>query len=132
MDCVATDHAPHTLEDKETEWGAASPGMTGLETALAVVAETMVLPGRLTWRQVADRLSARPAVIGRLGGHGRPLAVGEPANLCLVDPGAGWTVDPAAMATRSRNTPFAGRQLPVSVAATYLRGTATWTVGGAT
>ena len=125
VDCVATDHAPHTLEDKETEWGAALPGMTGLETALAIVAETMQLTGRLTWRQVADRMSERPAVIGRLAGHGRPLAVGEPANLCLVDPGAAWTVDPAAMATRSRNTPFAGRRLPVRVVATFLRGAPT-------
>ena len=126
IDCVATDHAPHTLEDKETEWGAASPGMTGLETALGIVAETMVVPGRLTWREVADRLSERPARIGRLTGHGRPLAVGEPANLCLVDPAAAWTVDPAAMTTRSRNTPFAGRTLPASVVATFLRGTPTW------
>ncbi len=125
IDCVATDHAPHALEDKETEWGAALPGMTGLETALGVVAETMVLPGRLTWREVADRMSTRPAVIGRLGGHGRPLAVGEPANLCLVDTAAPWTVDPAAMATRSRNTPFAGFSLPVRVVATFLRGVAT-------
>ena len=138
IDCVATDHAPHTLEDKETEWGAALPGMTGLETALGIVAETMVLPGRLGWRDVADRMSVRPAAIGRLTGHGRPLAVGEPANLCLVDPGAAWTVDPARLATRSRNTPFAGRSLPVSVVATFLRGTPTWTadprvaaVGGA-
>ena len=82
--------------------------MTGLETALAVVAETMVEPGRLTWRQVAERLSEAPARIGRLEDHGRPIAVGEPANLCLVDPGARWTVDPAASASRSRNTPFAG------------------------
>jgi dihydroorotase len=122
IDCVATDHAPHTLEDKETEWGAALPGMTGLETALGIVAETMVGTGRLSWREVADRMSERPAVIGRLGGHGRPLAVGEPANLCLVDPGAAWTVDAARMQTRSRNTPFAGRSLPVRVVATLLRG----------
>ena len=122
IDCVATDHAPHALEDKETEWGAALPGMTGLETALGVVAETMVLPGRLSWRGVADRMSERPAAIGRLSGHGRPLAVGEPANLCLIDTDAAWTVDPARMATRSRNTPFAGRTLPVRVAATFLRG----------
>ena len=53
-------------------------------------------------------------------------AVGEPANLCLVDPGAPWTVDPAAMSTRSRNTPFAGRSLPVSVVATFLRGVPSW------
>ena len=125
VDCVATDHAPHALEDKQTEWGAALPGMTGLETALGIVAETMVLTGRLTWRQVADRLSTTPARTGRLAGHGRPLEVGEPANLCLVDAGTPWTVDPAELATRSRNTPFAGRTLPVRVAATFLRGTPT-------
>jgi dihydroorotase len=122
IDCVATDHAPHALEDKETEWGAALPGMTGLETALSVVVQTMVETGLLTWRQVAERLSETPARIGRLDGHGRPLAVGEPANVCLVDPGARWTVDAAAMASRSSNTPFAGRELPARVVATFLRG----------
>ncbi|MCY7364888.1 MAG: dihydroorotase [Frankiaceae bacterium] len=122
IDCVATDHAPHALEDKEAEWGAAAFGMTGLETALAVVAQTMVEPGRLTWRQVAQRLSEAPARIGRLEEHGRPIAVGEPANLCLVDPDARWTVDPAQSASRSRNTPFAGHELPTRVVATFLRG----------
>jgi len=122
IDCVATDHAPHALEDKETEWGAASPGMTGLETALAVVALALVEPGRLSWRQVAQRMSEAPARIGRLDGHGRPIAPGEPANLVLVDPGARWTVDPAQTASRSRNTPFGGRELPARVLATFLRG----------
>jgi dihydroorotase len=124
IDCVATDHAPHAVEDKETEWGAASPGMTGLETALGVVVDAMQVGtgARLSWRQLATRLSETPARIGRLEGHGRPLAVGEPANLCVVDPTAPWTVDAAAMATRSRNTPFAGRELPVRVRATFLRG----------
>ncbi|HUR13718.1 MAG TPA: dihydroorotase [Mycobacteriales bacterium] len=125
IDCVATDHAPHALEDKETEWGAALPGMTGLETALSVVAATMVEPGLLTWRQVAERMSEAPARIGRLEDHGRPLAVGEPANVVLVDPAARWTVDPAQSASRSRNTPFAGRELPGRVRATFLRGTPT-------
>ncbi len=122
IDCVATDHAPHAPEDKETEWGAALPGMTGLETALSVVAETMVVPGRLTWRQVAERMSETPARIGRLEGHGRPLAVGQPANVVVVDPEIRWVVDPAQSASRSRNTPFAGRELPVRVRATFLRG----------
>ena len=125
IDCVATDHAPHALEDKETEWGAALPGMTGLETALSVVAQTMVETGRLTWRQVAQRMSEAPARIGRLDGHGRPLAVGEPANVVIVDPTARWVVDPAASASRSRNTPFAGRELPARVRATFLRGVPT-------
>ena len=122
IDCVATDHAPHALEDKETEWGAASPGMTGLETALSVVALALVEPGRLSWRQVAQRMSEAPARIGRLDGHGRPIAPGEPANLVLIDPGARWTVDPARTASRSRNTPFGGLELPARVVATFLRG----------
>ncbi len=122
IDCVATDHAPHAMEDKETEWGAASPGMTGLETALSVVALALVEPGRLSWRQVAQRMSEAPARIGRLDGHGRPIAPGEPANLVLIDPGARWTVDPARTASRSRNTPFGGLELPARVVATFLRG----------
>ncbi len=122
IDCVATDHAPHALEDKETEWGAASPGMLGLQTALSVVIETMVRDGRLDWRGVADRMSEAPARIGGLAGHGRPIAVGEPANLVLVDPDAEWTVRGADLASLSRNTPFEGRTLPGRVVATFLRG----------
>jgi dihydroorotase len=122
IDVVATDHAPHALEDKETEWGAARPGMLGLQTALSVLVETMIRPGRLTWRQLAERMSKTPARIGRLDGHGRELAEGEPANLALVDPDARWVVDPAELASRSRNTPYAGRTLPARVVATFLRG----------
>ncbi len=124
IDCVATDHAPHPLEDKETEWVAAAFGMTGLETALRVVHEALVQPGLLDWAGVADRMSARPAAIGRLSGHGR-LAAGEPANLVLYDPSPREAVDPAAHASKSRNTPYAGMTLPGQVTATFLRGTPT-------
>jgi dihydroorotase len=122
IDAVATDHAPHALEDKETEWAAAAFGMTGLETALSVVVAAMVETGRLDWAGVADRMSVRPARIGRLSGHGRPLEAGSPANLVLVDPAARWTVDPRQTASRSRNTPYGGRELPARVVATFLRG----------
>ncbi|SHN72911.1 dihydroorotase [Geodermatophilus obscurus] len=130
IDAVATDHAPHAVEDKETEWASARPGMLGLEQALSVVVATMVETGLLDWRGVADRMSARPAAIGRLDGgglhaHGRPLAPGEPANLLLVDPGTRAVVDPAALASRSRNSPYAGRELPGRVVATFLRGVPT-------
>ncbi|SNR78162.1 dihydroorotase [Blastococcus mobilis] len=125
IDAVATDHAPHAVEDKESEWAQARPGMLGLEQALAVVVETMVETGLLDWQGVADRMSMRPAAIGRLAGHGRPLAPGEPANLLLLDPAARVTVDPAALASRSRNSPYAGRELPGRVVATFLRGTPT-------
>ncbi len=122
IDAVATDHAPHAGEDKECEWSAARPGMLGLEQALGVVVATMVDTGLLTWREVADRMSVRPAQIGRLAGQGRPIAVGEPANLVLVDPAARAVVDPAALASKSRNSPYAGRELPARVVHTLLRG----------
>jgi dihydroorotase len=122
VDCVATDHAPHSIEDKETEWDAASPGMLGLQTALAIVIEAMVEPGLLDWRGVADRMSVAPARIGALAEHGRPIAIGEPANLVVVDPTIRWTVSPAALVSKSRNTPYAGRTLPGRVIATVLRG----------
>src|SRR5688572_8983846 len=137
IDAVATDHAPHAVEDKESEWAQARPGMLGLEQALSVVVETMVETGLLDWQGVADRMSVRPAVIGRLSAlgpaaHGRPLAPGEPANLLLLDPATRATVDPAALASRSRNSPYAGRELPGRVVATFLRGVPTVLDGKAT
>jgi dihydroorotase len=125
IDAVATDHAPHALEDKETEFAAAAFGMTGLETALSVVATSMVETGLLDWAGVADRMSVRPAAIGRLPKQGQSLEPGAPANLVLIDPAARWTVDPAATASRSRNTPFASRELSARVIATFLRGRST-------
>lgn len=126
IDIVATDHAPHPREDKDCEWAAAAFGMTGLETALSVVQETMVDTGRMTWADVARVLSTAPARIGRVDDrHGRPIAVGEPANLTLVDPAARRVVDPAAQATKSVNSPFRGRELAGRVVATFLRGRAT-------
>ncbi len=122
IDVVATDHAPHPHEDKDCEWPAAASGMLGLETALSVVQAAMVDTGLLDWAGVAERMSSRPAAIGRLTGHGRPLAEGEPANLVLYDPAATRVVDPTDTASLSRNTPYAGRTLPGRVVATFLRG----------
>ena len=122
IDIVATDHAPHPHEDKDCEWQAAAFGMLGLETALSIVQHTMVDPGRLDWAGVAERMSATPARIGRLTGHGRPVAEGEPANLVLYDASATRTVVASELASLSRNTPYAGMELPGRVVATFLRG----------
>jgi dihydroorotase len=92
--------------------------MLGLETALSVV----VGLGVFTWAQLAERMSTGPARIAGLSEHGRKLAPGEPASITLVDPAARWTVDPATLASRSRNTPFAGHAMQASVVATFLRG----------
>ncbi|MDQ1247422.1 MAG: dihydroorotase [Actinomycetota bacterium] len=124
IDVVATDHAPHPTEDKDCEWSAAAMGMIGLETALSVVAGTMVRPGLLDWAGVADRMSWAPAAISGIPGQGRPLAVGEPANVVLIDPEAEWLVVPSEVASRSHNTPFRGLSLPAKVRATFLRGRA--------
>jgi dihydroorotase len=130
IDIVATDHAPHPHEDKDCEWAAAAFGMLGLEQALSVVQQTMVDSGLLDWAGVADRMSARPAAIGLLEGHGRPIAVGEPANIVLFDAGTSRVVDAADSASLSRNNPYAGRELPGRVVATFLRGKATVLNGG--
>ncbi|HYP44147.1 MAG TPA: dihydroorotase [Propionibacteriaceae bacterium] len=126
IDAVATDHAPHARHDKEHAFADAAFGMLGLETALGVVLEAMVQPGRLSWSQVAQRMSVAPARIARLSDQGRPLRPGEPANLTLVDPAARGVVDRNASASLSRNNPWHGRDLPDPVVATFWRGRPTY------
>jgi dihydroorotase len=125
IDVVATDHAPHPHEDKDCEWAAAAFGMLGLETALSIVQETMVDAGLLDWAGVAERMSYAPARIGRLPDHGQPLEAGQPANVVLYDPSVRRVVEASESASLSRNTPYAGRELPGQVVATFLRGRAT-------
>lgn len=122
IDCVATDHAPHAEQEKCCEFSAARPGMLGLQTALSVVAATMVAPGLLDWRGVARVMSENPARIAGLDDQGRPLEMGEPANLVIIDPDATWTVQGTELASRSANTPYQAMTLPATVTATVLRG----------
>ena len=122
IDCVATDHAPHAANEKCCEFSAARPGMLGLQTALSVVVAMMVESGLLDWRGVARVLSENPARIAGLDDHGRPLEVGEPANLTVIDPASTWTVEGAMLASRSANTPYEAMTLPATVTATMLRG----------
>ncbi|HKS51239.1 MAG TPA: dihydroorotase [Pseudonocardiaceae bacterium] len=125
VDCVATDHAPHAAQDKDCEWSAARPGMLGLQTALSVVVAAMVQPGLLDWRGVARVMSERPARIGAVTDQGRPIAVGQPATLILVDPDAIWTVRGAQLASLADNTPYEGMELPGRVVVSMLRGRVT-------
>ncbi len=131
IDAVATDHAPHPVEDKECEWSAAAFGMLGLETAFSVVVEAMVNTGLLDWAGVADRMSTRPAQIGRVKGQGGTIAAGQPAHLTIVDPAATWIVRPTELASLSRNTPYRERTLPGRVVHTIYAGTPTVTDGTA-
>jgi dihydroorotase len=119
VDAIATDHAPHAPEDKERPFDHAPPGMLGLETALALSLGELDLP----IERVLALLSWQPARIAGLEGvHGGPVAEGRPANLCVIDPSVVWVVDPDALASRSRNTPYAGRKLTGRNRHTLLRG----------
>ena len=125
IDIVATDHAPHSVESKECEWQEASFGMLGLETALSIVQKTMVDTGMLTWAGVADRLSSAPARIGGYENHGNNLAVGSKANITIINPSETWIVDRDLVASKSRNTPFHGYELPGVVTHTFFNGAPT-------
>jgi dihydroorotase len=122
IDIVATDHAPHPAETKECEWQEASFGMLGLETALSIVNKTMVETGLLDWATVAERMSHAPARIGLYENQGQALAVGAPAHIAVMDPTALFRVDRDLVASRSRNTPFHGMELPGQVIATIFNG----------
>ena len=125
IDIVATDHAPHTVESKECEWQEASFGMLGLETALSIVQKTMVDTKLMNWAQVADRLSSAPARIGGYSQQGQNLTIGAKAHLTVINPTASWTVDRDLVASKSRNTPFHGYELPGVVTHTFFNGVAT-------
>ena len=125
VDCVATDHAPHSSEEKCCEFDQARPGMLGLETSLAIIADLFVINGDQDWRFVAKVMSERPAEITKLPGHGRPIAEGEPANLCVVDANASWIAEAKEMASKSENNPYEGMPMPVRVSTTILRGKVT-------
>lgn len=123
IDAVATDHAPHTDQSKARSWCDAPFGMTGLETALPVVAAVMAKAQALDWKRVAELMSAAPARIGGISDFaGRPLSASEPATFTLVDTSTGWTVTSADRYSKSANNPFRGREFRNRVVATSLEG----------
>ena len=121
IDAVATDHAPHSIEEKEAEFDQAPFGTIGLETALAALLTHLVDPGELGLERAIEALSTAPARILGAHDHGGPIEPGRPANLVAFDPSAEWTVEPP-FGSRSRNTSFLGRTLRGRVVHTMLRG----------
>src|SRR5574337_464338 len=124
IDVIATDHAPHTVQEKEREVDLAPHGVIGLETALAVTLMTLVTPGVLSLPQMIAKLTSEPARILKLQ-KGR-IAEGADADLTIFDPNRDWTVDPATFASKSRNTPFAGWRLTGATVATLVGGKMAW------
>lgn len=132
LDAVATDHAPHAVEDKEVEFDQARPGTTGLETALAVVLTELVEPGLLGLPAAIRAMSTAPAGILGLRDHGGPLEPGQAANLVAFDPSEAWTVGDRPFATKGRNSAFLGVELRGRVRHTLLGGEFTVQEGEAT
>ncbi|MFW5950683.1 MAG: dihydroorotase [Gemmatimonadota bacterium] len=125
LDCIATDHAPHHYDEKEQAFDDAPFGLVGLETALGLAVTELVEPGILSLSDLIDRMSAAPARAFNLPGG--TLAQGAPGDVTVFDPSEEWTVDPAAFASKSRNTPFAGRTLRGRARMTVVGGRVVWT-----
>ncbi|MCH8065484.1 MAG: amidohydrolase family protein, partial [Chloroflexi bacterium] len=109
IDCIATDHAPHTDWEKASDFDSAPFGISGLETALGVCVETLITPKLITWARLVEVLSTNPAKIA--GTPGGTLSPGAAADLTLIDPSARWTVDPQQFVSKGRHSPFAGHTL---------------------
>jgi dihydroorotase len=121
IDAVATDHAPHAVEEKEAEFDLAPFGTTGLETALPAILTYLVRPGHLPLMRAVEAMSTTPARILGAAGQGGPLEPGRPANLVVFDPDAEWVVEPR-FGSKSRNSAFLGRTLKGRVVHTVFRG----------
>ena len=127
IDCIATDHAPHTVDDKKVEFDQAAFGIVGLETAVSLCLDRLVRPGLLTLEQLVRLFSTNPARVLSLPGG--TLAPGAPADLTLLDLDRRVTVDPARFESKGRNTPFGGWTLRGAPAATIVGGRIAWKAG---
>jgi len=122
IDIVGTDHAPHPTEDKDCEWQSAAFGMVGLETALSVVVKAMIDTKLMSWTDLVDRMSITPAKIAGYSNHGQSIKSGAVANITIINTTGKWTVDRNRLASKSKNTPFEGMELPAQVLHTFLNG----------
>ncbi len=120
IDVIATDHAPHSIEEKEVEFDAAPFGILGLETALGLVMKQLVHPGILTLPQAIAKMTSNPASILRL--QRGVLRKGAAASVTIFDPDVAWTVDKSALKSKSKNTPFDGWNLTGRVVGLYSKG----------
>jgi dihydroorotase len=127
IDCIATDHAPHTVDDKKVEFDQAAFGIVGLETAVGLCLDRLVAAGVIDLRRLVQLLSAGPAA--SLGLPGGTLAPGAPGDVTVLDPGRKWRVDPERFASKGRNTPFGGWALSGAPALTIVEGRVVWRAG---
>jgi dihydroorotase len=119
IDCIATDHAPHSSLEKDCEFGAASPGMIGLEPAVPVLLD-LVRDGLLTPLRLVETLSTQPAKVGKLPGGS--LREGSAADIAVIDPNRRWTINASSLSSRSTNTPFLNKEVRGKAVLTIVNG----------
>ena len=127
IDCIASDHAPHSAEEKDCEFDLAPPGMVGLETSLGLVKTYLIDKGYLTWADAIAKMTVNPARIFKLPGG--KLADGNVADITIIDPDREWTVDDRQFRSLSKNSPFIGKKLSGRVVRTILGGRTTFEFG---
>ena len=124
IDCVATDHAPHTAEEKGKGLEGSLMGIVGLETAFPVLYTRLVLPGLITLEELVERMAVRPREIFHLPGGS--IEEGEPADLAFLDLETEYTIDPESFSSMGRSTPFAGWSVRGQAVRTMVNGRTVW------
>lgn len=124
LDCIATDHAPHHIDEKRVEYALAANGISGFETAFALCNTAMVLPGLMDINMLISKMTVEPARV--LGLNKGTLTPGADADVAIIDPNAVWTIDPEKFLSKGKNTPFKGRVVTGAVRATYVAGKCVW------
>ena len=124
LDCIATDHAPHHIDEKRVEYALAANGISGFETAFALCNTAMVLPGLMDINMLISKMTVEPARV--LGLNKGTLTPGADADVVIIDPNAVWTIDPEKFLSKGKNTPFKGRVVTGAVRATYVAGKCVW------
>jgi dihydroorotase len=129
---LATDHAPHTAEEKALDFESAPFGIVGLETALALYVEALVTGGRIGWPRLIELMTVTPARLCGLdrAGLGR-LESGGPGDVTIIDPDLEWTISENDLAGKGRNTPFLGRRVRGRAVRTIVAGRTAWALDGA-
>jgi dihydroorotase len=127
IDCIATDHAPHHYDEKEKEFNYAPFGMIGLDAVLGLVLTELVHTGIITWKQLIQRMSLKPAQI--LNVPGGTIDIGSPADITIIDPDLEWEIDPDKFFSKSKNSPFKGWKVKGRAVLTMVDGKIVWDIG---
>lgn len=127
LDCIATDHAPHHVDEKRVEYALAASGISGFETAFALCNTAMVLTGLMDINMLISKMTCEPARV--LGLNAGTLTPGAAADVVVIDPNEVWAIDPQKFLSKGKNTPFKGKVVTGAIKRTYVAGKCVWQEG---